>query len=106
MNFIYKILSEKHSHPATVLSARDEFTGEASVFLDANENPFNALFNRYPDPRQLALKNNLAGSKIFRQTASFWATAATSPSICFSAPFANQVSTMLSPSPLLTGCTV
>ena len=40
-------------------SARDEYTGEASVFLDANENPFNAPFNRYPDPRQLALKNQL-----------------------------------------------
>jgi len=41
-------------------SARDEFTGEASVFLDANENPFNAPWNRYPDPRQLALKNKLS----------------------------------------------
>ncbi|MCX6220110.1 MAG: histidinol-phosphate transaminase [Bacteroidia bacterium] len=40
-------------------SARDEYTGEASVFLDANENPFNAPYNRYPDPRQLALKNQL-----------------------------------------------
>jgi histidinol-phosphate aminotransferase len=44
-------------------SARDEFTGEASVFLDANENPFNAPFNRYPDPRQLALKNQLSQLK-------------------------------------------
>ncbi|MEK7720486.1 MAG: histidinol-phosphate transaminase [Bacteroidota bacterium] len=44
-------------------SARDEFTGEASVFLDANENPFNAPFNRYPDPRQLALKNQLGRIK-------------------------------------------
>ena len=33
-------------------SARDEFKGEASVFLDANENPYNAPFNRYPDPLQ------------------------------------------------------
>ena len=30
--------------------ARDEFQGEASVYLDANENPFNAPINRYPDP--------------------------------------------------------
>lgn len=44
-------------------SARDEFTGEASVFLDANENPFNAPWNRYPDPRQLALKNRLGDLK-------------------------------------------
>ncbi len=40
-------------------SARDEFTGEASVFLDANENPFNSPLNRYPDPRQVVLKNQL-----------------------------------------------
>jgi histidinol-phosphate aminotransferase len=41
-------------------SARDEFTGEASVFLDANENPFNAPYNRYPDPKQLALKEQIS----------------------------------------------
>ena len=32
-------------------SARDEYSGkEASVFLDANENPYNTPNNRYPDP--------------------------------------------------------
>ena len=36
-------------------SARDEFKGEASVFLDANENPYNAPYNRYPDPLQWGL---------------------------------------------------
>ena len=36
-------------------SARDEFKGEASVFLDANENPLNDKYNRYPDPLQLSL---------------------------------------------------
>lgn len=36
--------------------ARDEFQGEASVYLDANENPYNAPFNRYPDPLQLSVK--------------------------------------------------
>ena len=30
--------------------ARDEFKGEASVYLDANENPMNYPYNRYPDP--------------------------------------------------------
>ena len=44
-------------------SARDEFTGEASVFLDANENPFNAPYNRYPDPRQLELKKRISQLK-------------------------------------------
>jgi histidinol-phosphate aminotransferase len=44
-------------------SARDEFSGSASVFLDANENPFNAPLNRYPDPRQLELKRRIAQMK-------------------------------------------
>lgn len=42
-------------------SARDEYSGSASVFLDANENPFNTPLNRYPDPRQLELKQAIAG---------------------------------------------
>ena len=41
-------------------SARDEFTGEASVYLDANENPYNTEFNRYPDPLQHAVKEKIA----------------------------------------------
>ncbi len=41
-------------------SARDEFSGTASVFLDANENPYNTPLNRYPDPRQLELKRAIA----------------------------------------------
>jgi len=43
-------------------SARDEYQGEASVFLDANENPFGSL-NRYPDPYQKELKNKLSNNK-------------------------------------------
>ncbi len=38
-------------------SARDEFEGEASVFLDANENPYPTSYNRYPDPHQKKLKS-------------------------------------------------
>ena len=38
-------------------SARDEYSGkEAHVFLDANENPYNQPYNRYPDPLQRDLK--------------------------------------------------
>jgi len=37
--------------------ARDEFKGEASVYLDANENPYNAPYNRYPDPLQWEVKD-------------------------------------------------
>ena len=44
-------------------SARNEFTGSASVFLDANENPFNEPYNRYPDPLQCAVKEKLAELK-------------------------------------------
>lgn len=40
-------------------SAKEEFTGSNSIFLDANENPFGTL-NRYPDPLQKDLKELLA----------------------------------------------
>ena len=41
-------------------SARDEYSGkEAHVFLDANENPYNEPYNRYPDPLQRELKSAL-----------------------------------------------
>lgn len=45
-------------------SARDEYSGkEAHVFLDANENPYNAPYNRYPDPLQRELKQQLSQVK-------------------------------------------
>ena len=45
-------------------SARDEYSGaEASVFLDANENPHNNPNNRYPDPLQRELKALIAAQK-------------------------------------------
>lgn len=44
-------------------SARNEFKGEASVFLDANENPFNPPYNRYPDPLQWQVKEKIAQIK-------------------------------------------
>ena len=41
-------------------SARDEYSGkEAHVFIDANENPYNAPYNRYPDPLQREVKKLL-----------------------------------------------
>ena len=44
--------------------ARNEFSGRnASVYLDANENPFNNPYNRYPDPLQLELKDKLSKVK-------------------------------------------
>lgn len=41
-------------------SARNEFQGEASIFLDANENPWNLPYNRYPDPLQRKLKERIS----------------------------------------------
>jgi histidinol-phosphate aminotransferase len=46
--------------------ARYEFKGEASVFLDANENPMNVPYNRYPDPLQEELKVKIAKIKNVR----------------------------------------
>lgn len=43
--------------------ARDEFKGEASVYLDANESPYNAPYNRYPDPLQWKLKQKISEIK-------------------------------------------
>jgi len=48
-------------------SARDEFKGEARVFLDANENslgsPLTRWYNRYPDPLQWKVKEALSRVK-------------------------------------------
>ena len=48
-------------------SARDEFKGKEGVFLDANENPLGSgvseNWNRYPDPLQLDIKEQLADIK-------------------------------------------
>jgi len=44
-------------------SARDDFKGDASVFLDANENPYPSPYNRYPDPHQIKLKEEIAKIK-------------------------------------------
>ena len=45
-------------------SARHEFTGAATIFLDANENAFGSPladnYNRYPDPLQLKVKEKIS----------------------------------------------
>ncbi|MBP7357723.1 MAG: histidinol-phosphate transaminase [Prevotella sp.] len=52
---------------AAYSSARNEYSGHvANVFLDANENPYNRPFNRYPDPLQLEVKAKLAPIKHVR----------------------------------------
>jgi histidinol-phosphate aminotransferase len=48
-------------------SARDEYSGQEGIFLDANENALGSVgssqYNRYPDPYQTAIKQELASLK-------------------------------------------
>ena len=44
-------------------TARDEYQGSIGIFIDANENPYDNGYNRYPDPRQRALKSRIAALK-------------------------------------------
>lgn len=64
---INNILRENIKNLVPYSSARDEFQGEASIFLDANENAFGSplvqQYNRYPDPMQLPLKKRLSEIK-------------------------------------------
>jgi histidinol-phosphate aminotransferase len=62
-----KLIRENIKNLKPYSSARSEFSGTASVFLDANENSFGSpltkWYNRYPDPQQLELKNKIASIK-------------------------------------------
>jgi histidinol-phosphate aminotransferase len=60
---INQLLRENIKTMKPYSSARDEFSGDAAVFLDANENPYNSPWNRYPDPRQLKLKERVSEIK-------------------------------------------
>lgn len=61
---IEKLLRENIRSLQPYSCARDEFKGEASVYLDANENPYNAPFNRYPDPLQWEVKEQISKIKL------------------------------------------
>ena len=62
-----KLLRENIKNLIPYSSARDEFSGEASVFLDANENSFGSPlpenYNRYPDPLKHSIKHKLSEIK-------------------------------------------
>ncbi len=47
-------------------SAKEEYKGKEAIFLDANENPYNAPYNRYPDPLQTKLKEKISELKNIR----------------------------------------
>ncbi len=61
---IQSLLRENIRNLKPYSSARDEYKGkEATTFLDANENPFDTGYNRYPDPYQWGLKQEIAKVK-------------------------------------------
>lgn len=66
MNNIKNLVRPNIAALAPYSCARDEFKGEASVYLDANESPYNNGTNRYPDPLQSEVKSLLAPLKKVR----------------------------------------
>jgi len=64
---INNIIRENIKNLTPYSSARDEYKGEASVYLDANENaygsPLEQQYNRYPDPLQYKVKKRLSDIK-------------------------------------------
>jgi histidinol-phosphate aminotransferase len=60
---INELLRENIKNMQPYSCARDEFKGEASVYLDANENPYNGPYNRYPDPLQWKVKEAISKVK-------------------------------------------
>ena len=61
---LYSLVRPNIRELAPYSSARNEYSGHnATIFLDANENPYNKPLNRYPDPLQLELKAELSKVK-------------------------------------------
>ena len=68
MNFdLNNLVRENIKNLTPYSSARDEFKGEAKIYLDANENsygsPLTKWYNRYPDPLQWTLKEKIGAIK-------------------------------------------
>ena len=64
MKELQKLVRKNILSLAPYSSARNEYSGkEATVFLDANENPYNQPYNRYPDPLQRDIKAKIADIK-------------------------------------------
>jgi len=61
MNVIKNLIRKNIRELIPYSSARDEYSGDGAVLLDANESPYNEPFNRYPDPVQVALKEKISG---------------------------------------------
>lgn len=63
MTDINKLVRENVRHLQPYSCARDEYSGDQAVFLDANENPYDTGYNRYPDPHQRQLKASISKIK-------------------------------------------
>jgi histidinol-phosphate aminotransferase len=63
MSVVDKLLRINIKDLTPYSSARDEYSGEDAIFLDANENPFSSGVNRYPDPQQSKLKVKISQYK-------------------------------------------
>ena len=60
---IYALARPNIRNLAPYSTARDECQVKIGSFLDANENPFENGYNRYPDPRQTQLKGVISSLK-------------------------------------------
>lgn len=60
---IRELFRENIRNLAPYSTARDEYEGDLGIYLDANENPYENGYNRYPDPHQKELKRRIAEIK-------------------------------------------
>ena len=58
-----KLLRKNIKELVPYSSARKEYSGPAATYFDANENPYNRPYNRYPDPLQSELREKLSKIK-------------------------------------------
>ena len=63
MSLVQQLIRKNIKELVPYSSARDDYSGEDAVFLDANENPFESGANRYPDPYQVKVKLKIAQLK-------------------------------------------
>jgi len=60
MDLLRKIIKPNILNLEPYSSARDEYQSREGIFLDANENPYDLDYNRYPDPYQRELKERIS----------------------------------------------
>lgn len=60
---VENLVRENIRNLAPYSTARDEYEGDLGTYLDANENPYDTGYNRYPDPHQKMLKERISQIK-------------------------------------------